>query len=104
MPHRLTRRALLQESTGTLAAYAGFGAELGTKPYFADGAMVQLGRTPRFKHVPVRLLDGIIAVLSTLDTGSVVETFDAVLGGDENDVATVAALAGVPWPIALYTI
>lgn len=38
---------------GTLAAYAGFGAELGSKPYFADGAMVQLGRTPRFsgQHV-----------------------------------------------------
>ena len=38
----------LDGATGTLAAYAGFGAELGTRPYFADGAMVQLGRTPRF--------------------------------------------------------
>jgi oxepin-CoA hydrolase/3-oxo-5,6-dehydrosuberyl-CoA semialdehyde dehydrogenase len=38
----------LDGATGTLAAYAGFGAELGTKPYFADGALVQLGRTPRF--------------------------------------------------------
>jgi oxepin-CoA hydrolase/3-oxo-5,6-dehydrosuberyl-CoA semialdehyde dehydrogenase len=40
-------------ATGTLAAYAQFGKELGEKPYFADGAMAQLGRTPRFsgQHV-----------------------------------------------------
>lgn len=40
-------------ATGTLAAYAQFGKELGERPYFADGAMVQLGRTPRFsgQHV-----------------------------------------------------
>jgi oxepin-CoA hydrolase/3-oxo-5,6-dehydrosuberyl-CoA semialdehyde dehydrogenase len=40
-------------ATGTLAAYAQFGKELGERPYFADGALVQLGRTPRFsgQHV-----------------------------------------------------
>jgi oxepin-CoA hydrolase/3-oxo-5,6-dehydrosuberyl-CoA semialdehyde dehydrogenase len=40
-------------ATGTLAAYAQFGKELGERPFFADGAMVQLGRTPRFsgQHV-----------------------------------------------------
>jgi len=40
-------------ATGTLAAYAQFGKELGEKPYFADGALTQLGRTPRFsgQHV-----------------------------------------------------
>jgi oxepin-CoA hydrolase/3-oxo-5,6-dehydrosuberyl-CoA semialdehyde dehydrogenase len=40
-------------ATGTLAAYAQFGRELGEKPYFADGAPAQLGRTPRFsgQHV-----------------------------------------------------
>jgi phenylacetic acid degradation protein PaaN len=35
-------------ATGTLAAYAQFGKELGDKPFFADGALAQLGRTPRF--------------------------------------------------------
>ena len=40
-------------ATGTLAAYAQFGKELGDKPYFADGQLTQLGRTPRFsgQHV-----------------------------------------------------
>src|SRR6185436_1494392 len=30
-------------ATGTLAAYAQFGKELGERPFFADGAQVQLG-------------------------------------------------------------
>ena len=40
-------------ATGTLAAYAQFGKELGERPYFADGGSTQLGRTPRFsgQHV-----------------------------------------------------
>jgi len=40
-------------ATGTLAAYAQFGKELGERPFFQDGALVQLGRTPRFsgQHV-----------------------------------------------------
>jgi oxepin-CoA hydrolase/3-oxo-5,6-dehydrosuberyl-CoA semialdehyde dehydrogenase len=40
-------------ATGTLAAYAQFAKELGERPYWADGAPVQLGRTPRFsgQHV-----------------------------------------------------
>jgi oxepin-CoA hydrolase/3-oxo-5,6-dehydrosuberyl-CoA semialdehyde dehydrogenase len=40
-------------ATGTLAAYAQFGKELGDRPFFADGALAQLGRTPRFsgQHV-----------------------------------------------------
>lgn len=40
-------------ATGTLAAYAQFGKELGERPYFLDGAPTQLGRTPRFsgQHV-----------------------------------------------------
>jgi len=40
-------------ATGTLAAYAHFGKELGERPFFADGPQVQLGRTPRFsgQHV-----------------------------------------------------
>ena len=43
----------LDGATGTLAAYAQFGKELGERPYFADGAQIQLGRTPRFsgQHV-----------------------------------------------------
>ncbi|MSR63826.1 MAG: 3,4-dehydroadipyl-CoA semialdehyde dehydrogenase [Planctomycetes bacterium] len=43
----------LDGATGTLAAYAQFGKELGDKPFFADGPLAQLGRTPRFsgQHV-----------------------------------------------------
>src|SRR4030095_5457122 len=33
---------------GTLAAYAALGRELGERPFLADGAGVQLGRSPRF--------------------------------------------------------
>ncbi len=42
-------------ATGTLAAYAHFGKELGTRAFAADGAGVQLGRTARFwgQHVLV---------------------------------------------------
>ncbi|NOT30883.1 MAG: 3,4-dehydroadipyl-CoA semialdehyde dehydrogenase [Planctomycetes bacterium] len=35
-------------ATGTLAAYAQFGKELGERAYHLDGAPTQLGRTPRF--------------------------------------------------------
>jgi len=43
----------LDGATGTLAAYAQFGKDLGDKPFFADGPPAQLGRTPRFsgQHV-----------------------------------------------------
>ncbi len=43
----------LDGATGTLAAYAQFGKELGERPYASDGAPTQLGRTPRFsgQHV-----------------------------------------------------
>jgi oxepin-CoA hydrolase/3-oxo-5,6-dehydrosuberyl-CoA semialdehyde dehydrogenase len=42
-------------ATGTLAAYAQFGRELGARPYSSDGGPVQLGRTPRFsgQHILV---------------------------------------------------
>ena len=42
-------------ATGTLAAYAYFGKELGDRHFLADGDGVQLGRTPRFwgQHVLV---------------------------------------------------
>ena len=42
-------------ATGTLAAYAGFGAELGDRRVLVDGEGVQLGRTARFwgEHVRV---------------------------------------------------
>jgi oxepin-CoA hydrolase/3-oxo-5,6-dehydrosuberyl-CoA semialdehyde dehydrogenase len=35
-------------ATGTLAAYAQFGKELGARPFHLDGPIAQLGRTPRF--------------------------------------------------------
>ena len=35
-------------ATGTLAAYAAWGARLGDRPYLVDGEEVQLGRTARF--------------------------------------------------------
>jgi oxepin-CoA hydrolase/3-oxo-5,6-dehydrosuberyl-CoA semialdehyde dehydrogenase len=42
-------------ATGTLAAYAGFGAGLGDVPFLSDGEGVQLGRTARFwgRHILV---------------------------------------------------
>jgi len=42
-------------ATGTLAAYAYFGKELGERPFLVDGEGVQLGRTARFwgRHVLV---------------------------------------------------
>ncbi len=38
----------LDGATGTLAAYAHFGKELGERAYHLDGPPAQLGRTPRF--------------------------------------------------------
>jgi oxepin-CoA hydrolase/3-oxo-5,6-dehydrosuberyl-CoA semialdehyde dehydrogenase len=38
----------LDGATGTLAAYSHFGKELGERPFHPDGAVGQLGRTPRF--------------------------------------------------------
>ncbi|HVS11761.1 MAG TPA: 3,4-dehydroadipyl-CoA semialdehyde dehydrogenase [Planctomycetota bacterium] len=45
----------LDGATGTLAAYARYGAELGSRRFLVDGEGVQLGRTPRFwgQHVLV---------------------------------------------------
>ncbi len=42
-------------ATGTLAAYAGFGKQLGDRRFLCDGPGIQLGRTPRFwgQHVLV---------------------------------------------------
>jgi oxepin-CoA hydrolase/3-oxo-5,6-dehydrosuberyl-CoA semialdehyde dehydrogenase len=51
-------------ATGTLSAYARWGAELGPRRFLADGAGVQLGRTPRFwgEHVLVPRLGAAIHV------------------------------------------
>ncbi len=49
---------------GTLAAYAQYGAELGSKKILADGEGVQLGRSPRFfgQHVLVPRLGAAVHV------------------------------------------
>ena len=51
-------------ATGTLAAYARYGAELGAAKFLFDGAGVQLGRTARFwgEHLPVPRLGAAVHV------------------------------------------